>query len=644
MAVVLPNIAQPTACKLWLQPGLALSGLDHGANYPYNPEIWDLSGNGNHCTMYNQAHTEQSGYRYDAELGLWVLAFDGVDDYCQTNIELPGSDSPRVHSWWMRCSNNDARVAFSCHGIASNSHETFWLKYDIGPMLYRGYGNYRRWVDTPKRHDGQWHYWQLYIPGNAQTDVANCQLWIDGELQTVYDMDSSGTLRAYDMGLRIGQSGGYFFAGEIACFLAYGTALTAEDIAHNYALGIGGYSTTYKLQPRPNVTHDSRVTFALHAAKADGAKPADNANLLATDISGYGKTATPTNFAGTSQSGAKGNGTLNNPYCYAFDGVDDYIATNADSDSAGVHFYEWWMRSDRKSRNTIFSHGDARPWQGVFEIDYYYILPRLYLGTSNWRYWEKTPAQSDGQWHYWQLYYAGSGQDDITKAALWIDGVLQNVNNTMSSGPQQDAGLALCVGKGCSGYFSGDGNGYFAGDIASFRILNYLPTEAERLQAYQQGPYWPVWQYRVCSSHIEECASRVTRQVTAARTTTSHATTMASSVTRQVSAGRIATSHLEPITSSVTRAVTAARVTRSHCEPIVSRVTRAVTMARVVTSYCERIVSRVKLRGPVLGCVYTVMVRTGATINATVRTGITIATKVRKGVTKTVKLQGRRRR
>lgn len=233
MLVTLPNIAKPENCELWLQPSLALVGLDHGANNPYNPEIWDLSGNGNHCTMYNQAHTEQSGYRYDAELGLWVLAFDGVDDY---------------------------------------------------------------------------------------------------------------------------------------------------------------------------------------------------------------------------------------------------IAINADSDSAGVHFYEWWMRSDRKSRNTIFSHGDARPWQGVFEIDYYYILPRLFLGTSNWRYWEKTPAQSDGQWHYWQLYYAGSGQDDITKAALWIDGVLQNVNNTMSSGPQQDAGLALCVGKGYSGYF--------AGDIASFK--------AERLQTYQQGPYWPV--------------------------------------------------------------------------------------------------------------------------------------------------------
>ena len=81
MPVYLPQIAQPEHCKLWLQPGLSLVGLDHGANLPYNPELYDLSGNNNHCTMYNQAHNEASGYRYDAASGLWVLACDGVDDY-----------------------------------------------------------------------------------------------------------------------------------------------------------------------------------------------------------------------------------------------------------------------------------------------------------------------------------------------------------------------------------------------------------------------------------------------------------------------------------------------------------------------------------------------------------------------------------
>lgn len=624
MLVTLPDIAKPENCKLWLQPSLALVGLDHGANNPYNPEIWDLSGNGNHCTMYNQAHTEQSGYRYDAELGLWVLAFDGVDDYCQTNIELPGSDSPRVHSWWMRCSNNDAKVAFSCHGIHSHRHETFWLKYDIGPMLFRGYGNYRRWVDTPKRHDGQWHYWQLYIPGNAQTDVANCQLWIDGELQTVYDMDSSGTPNAYDMGLRIGQSGGYFFAGEIACFLAYGTALTAEDIAHNYALGPGGYTTTFDLQPRPNVVKDSRTLFEIHMARADGANPINNTSLGLTDISNITdstRVITPTNFAGTTASGAKGTGQWLDPYCLAFDGVDDWVQTNIVPTNTGVRFIEGWIRADvLEGSNHIFNHS-------------YYFRGGLYILPDNriMFYGEAEPANfrrwdwiNDGLWHFWQLYIVPG---NIGAAALWIDGVPLAVNSTTSTAGTWTGWLnPMRIGRGSYTYFKGD--------IASFRILNYLPTEAERLQAYQQGPYWPEWQYRVCSSHIEECASRVTRQVTAARTTTSHATTMASSVTRSVSAARVATSHVEPVTSSVTRSVTAARVTRSHCEPIVTRVTRAVRMARVVRSYCEAIVSRVKLRGPVLGCVYTVIVRTGATI----------ATKVRKGVTKTVKLQGRRRR
>ena len=112
---------------------------------------------------------------------------------------------------------------------------------------------------------------------------------------------------------------------------------------------------------------------------------------------------------------------------------------------------------------------------GAFRFNYAGDRPLLFLGTNYFRLWNDTPAQDDGEWHHWVVYLA----TNLTDSKLYVDGVLQTVDSTTSSGSLEAYTESLTIG--------GDqavGGNYFEGQIDEFAVYDRELTQDEITRMY----------------------------------------------------------------------------------------------------------------------------------------------------------------
>ena len=164
-----------------------------------------------------------------------------------------------------------------------------------------------------------------------------------------------------------------------------------------------------------------------------------------------------------------------NKYSIDFDGVDDCIVTDGADTVAQPTTYSFWCKSSATSGNGgVFGHGADR--QGAFHFNWSANRPFLYLGNDYYRFWVANNEQDDGEWHHWVVY---ADSNDITNSKLYVDGVLQTPDTTVSSGSPSAYTESLTIGSD-----QAVGGNSFEGKIDEFAVYDRELTQDEITRMY----------------------------------------------------------------------------------------------------------------------------------------------------------------
>jgi hypothetical protein len=163
-----------------------------------------------------------------------------------------------------------------------------------------------------------------------------------------------------------------------------------------------------------------------------------------------------------------------NKYSIDFDGVDDRIITDGADTVAQNSTYSMWIKSSTTTENFgVFGHAGVSV--GAFHLNSNDLYPMLYLGSNYWIKWNDNSAQDDGEWHHYVVYLA----TNLTDSKLYIDGVLQTKNTTLSSGSLSAYTESLTIGSDRQ-----VGGNSFEGKIDEFAVYDRELTQAEITRMY----------------------------------------------------------------------------------------------------------------------------------------------------------------
>ena len=173
---------------------------------------------------------------------------------------------------------------------------------------------------------------------------------------------------------------------------------------------------------------------------------------------------------------AKASTVMANVNSVNFQGDDEYMSTGTDGTLADKTYSFWAKSSDTSAtaKNTIFSHGAKD--KGGFHLNWSSSRPLLYMGTSNYRFWNDNSAQDDGAWHHYAVCVKASTP---AGALLYIDSVLQSVN-VDTGGVAGGAYSDLEIGRSGTAEF-------FTGNIDEFCVFDGHLSAAAILTLWNNG-------------------------------------------------------------------------------------------------------------------------------------------------------------
>jgi hypothetical protein len=188
----------------------------------------DYSGNNNHGTV--------TGATVAAGKVGQCYSFDGTDDYIDTSNQMLGNNSPFTYSVWIKFSASQiGRTIMGRHsnavggaGMGIDDSSANKIKFHLNSY------SAQRVNSTMTLNDNNWHY----ISGTW--DGVNLKLYVDGNLDA--SSTPSTTLTFPSINTQIGRWGGgssQYFNGLIDDVRIYNRALSPEEIARLYALGVG---------------------------------------------------------------------------------------------------------------------------------------------------------------------------------------------------------------------------------------------------------------------------------------------------------------------------------------------------------------------------------------------------------------------
>ena len=122
----------------------------------------------------------------------------------------------------------------------SGSQPAIYLDYGGLPVIYFGANNYRKFVAAAWTTlvDGNWHDVAFTLTGNAQADINNSAMYLDGQSVAIDSTDATGALIGkFDHMLGSVRSARYF-KGTMSMAAYYNRALTPNQISQWHALGL----------------------------------------------------------------------------------------------------------------------------------------------------------------------------------------------------------------------------------------------------------------------------------------------------------------------------------------------------------------------------------------------------------------------
>ena len=185
---------------------LSLTGLPGGSN-----KIHDRSPYGNVGTVFGATWVRLPG-------GLWVLSFDGNDDYADFGSH-PSllSDVLTVEAWY----KYEAQAFSPLLSWSTGATPSIWLRWnEEKPLLYLGGANFRYFSPSSpvNLYDGNYHRVVFVLTGNGQNDIDDARMYVDRYEQDVVSTVKTGLPDAKSV-LKVGYnsySSGKYFRGPVA--------------------------------------------------------------------------------------------------------------------------------------------------------------------------------------------------------------------------------------------------------------------------------------------------------------------------------------------------------------------------------------------------------------------------------------------
>jgi hypothetical protein len=194
--------------------------------------VVDISGTGNNGTLTNGAAYSSTDR---------ALTFDGVDDYIELALTTASGDWIHSISCWAKFDSFSSKNTIfqgDIGGTTINSTLNFRTN-ENGTVAVAWYGNNQTWSKILETN--VWYHIILVYPGGG----ANLQrLYVDGLEISVSSSASTSTLDVTYTDFAIGtyDVSSSPLGGSISNFKLWNVALTAEEVAAEYALGRTGKS------------------------------------------------------------------------------------------------------------------------------------------------------------------------------------------------------------------------------------------------------------------------------------------------------------------------------------------------------------------------------------------------------------------
>jgi hypothetical protein len=197
--------------------------------------VVDISGQGNNGTLTNGAAYSSTDRAF---------TFDGVDDYVIGTLNNPSGAWAHSISFWIQGGVINNKIPLTIGTDGAGSSDTIGLHITGSSLNYYFYANDKIFTYTTN-NTTLYHIVATYDGGST---IAARRLWVNGVEITTYT--TGGTIGALNLGanapLYLGRrkyATGSHVNGSISNFKIWGgVALTAEEVAQEYALGRTGKS------------------------------------------------------------------------------------------------------------------------------------------------------------------------------------------------------------------------------------------------------------------------------------------------------------------------------------------------------------------------------------------------------------------
>jgi hypothetical protein len=198
--------------------------------------VVDISGNGNHATLYNGAAYSSTDR---------ALTFDGVNDYLAGTQNLgTGTPAHTISGWFKRTASLSAYTWVFTIGTSDTGEMSGLLIDPSGDIVFDIF-NHRIETTHTITNNTWYHFVGVFNGGTSTWSVDTCDVYINGVLETT---QTTGTepenFNLTGNQIYFGTSTQFlrYFTGQISNFKLWNVALTAEEVAQEYALGRTGKS------------------------------------------------------------------------------------------------------------------------------------------------------------------------------------------------------------------------------------------------------------------------------------------------------------------------------------------------------------------------------------------------------------------
>jgi len=228
IALVVVLALAATASLVWASPGPGIVGLWH-LDEGTGTTAYDSSGNVNHGTIYGAAIWTGSG-KFDG-----ALTFDGTDDYVDCGNVLDVGSKLTVEAWVKDTGSSTGNVVGKYEAMDKRWH--IYVNSGADDKIYWNIGGWTYATSPTSAIGTAWHHLAMVYDGMQADNASRLKAYIDGvPISLTYNGTIPPTMPAISGNVNIGRhSTSNFFQGTIDEVRIWDEALTAEDVARNYA-------------------------------------------------------------------------------------------------------------------------------------------------------------------------------------------------------------------------------------------------------------------------------------------------------------------------------------------------------------------------------------------------------------------------